>query len=131
MTPSLVRLQAEQQMAKARQAKTVKNQESQISKYYKALPPFPNTIIPHRYIERYPREIYQVHHQGISDFLMMMMMMALMTTMKKKIVEADVLRNPGQQHELDYCDDDDDNDDDEELESLEVSLLLTIRTWCI
>ena len=45
ITPSLVRLQAEQQMAKARQANTVKSQESQISKYFKALPPFPNTII--------------------------------------------------------------------------------------
>lgn len=72
-------------MAKARQANAVKSQESQISKYCKALPPFPNTVIPHRYIVRYPREIYQVHRQGISDFLMMMMRMALMTTMKKKI----------------------------------------------
>ena len=69
ITPSLVRLEAEQQMAKARQANAVKSQESQISKYYKALPPFPNTIIPHRYIVRYPRE-YQAHLQGISDFLL-------------------------------------------------------------
>ena len=69
ITTSLVRLQPEQQMAKARQANALKSQESQISKYYKALLPFPNTIIPHRYIVRYPRE-YQGHLQGISDFLL-------------------------------------------------------------
>lgn len=68
ITPSLVRLQAEQQMAETRQGNAVKAQESQISKYYKALPPFPNTIIPNRYIVRNPKE-YQAHLQTISDFL--------------------------------------------------------------
>ena len=68
ITPSLVRLQAEQQMASTRQINSVKAQECEISKYYKALPPFPNTIIPHRYILRNPRE-YQVHLESISDFL--------------------------------------------------------------
>ena len=68
ITPSLVRLQAEQHMAETRQGNAVKAQESQISKYYKVLPPFPNTIIPHRYIMRNPRE-YQAHLQCISDFL--------------------------------------------------------------
>lgn len=68
ITPSLIRLQAEQHMAKTRQASAVKAQESQISKYYKALPPFPNTIIPHRYIVKNPKE-YQAHLQSISDFL--------------------------------------------------------------
>lgn len=68
ITPSLVRLQAEQQMASTRQFNSVKAQESEISKYYKALPLFPNTIIPHRYILRNPKE-YQVHLESISDFL--------------------------------------------------------------
>ena len=68
ITPSLVRLQAEQRMAETRQGNAVKAQESQISKYYKALPPFPNTIIPHRYIVRNSKE-YQAHLQSISDFL--------------------------------------------------------------
>ena len=52
ITPSLVRLQAEQHMTNARQASAVKAQESQISKYYKALPAFPNTVIPHRFLMR-------------------------------------------------------------------------------
>ena len=68
ITPSLVRLQAEQHMTKARQASAVKAQESQISKCYKALPAIPNTVIPHRFLMRYPRE-YQVHLQSISGFL--------------------------------------------------------------
>ena len=68
ITPSLVRLQTEQQMAETRRGNAVKAQESQISKYYKALPPFPNTIIPNRYIVRNPKE-YQAHLQSISDFL--------------------------------------------------------------
>ena len=212
ITPSLVRLQAEQQMAKARQANAVKSQESQISKYYKALPPFPNTIIPHRYIVRYPRE-YQAHLQGISDFLLCgegvwwkhvvagvefldgMDQLSFRpqgpslhhfrsSTLKleeqhlkqcwdacladdaikiphrvirlyadngdciqvihtnflnddndddgiddndeeEDYVEADVLQNSGQQHELDYCDDDDDVVE-EQLESLEVSLTCSV-----
>ena len=68
ITPSLVRLQAEHQMTRTRQVNAVRAQESEISKYFKALPPFPNTIIPHRYIVRNPRE-YQVHLESISDFL--------------------------------------------------------------
>jgi len=67
ITPSLVRLQAEQQMAETRQGNAVKAQESQISKYHKALPVFPNTIV-HRYIVKNPKE-YQAHLQSISDFL--------------------------------------------------------------
>jgi len=55
ITPSFVRLQAEQHMRKARQASAVKAQESQSLKYYKALPAFPNTVVPHRYLMRYPR----------------------------------------------------------------------------
>ena len=68
ITPSLVRLQAKKQMASTRQINSVKAQESEISKYYKALPLFPNTIIPHRYILRNPKQ-YQVHLESISDFL--------------------------------------------------------------
>ena len=40
ITPTLVRLQAEQNMAGPRQGNAVKAQESQISKYYKAQPHF-------------------------------------------------------------------------------------------
>ena len=43
-------------------------QESQISKYDSTLPPFPNTIIPNRYIIRNPKE-YQAHLESISDFI--------------------------------------------------------------
>ena len=68
ITPTLVRLQAEQNMAGPRQGNAVKAQESQISKYYKAQPPFSNTVIPHRYILRNSRE-YQAHLESISDFL--------------------------------------------------------------
>lgn len=68
ITPTLVRLQAEQNMMGTRQGNAMKAHESQISKYYKALPPFPNMVIPHRYILRKSRE-YQAHLESISDFL--------------------------------------------------------------
>ena len=69
ITPSLIRLQAEQKMAESkRSSNPVKMQESQISKYYSTLPPFPNTIIPNRYIIKHPKE-YQAHLQSISDFI--------------------------------------------------------------
>lgn len=69
ITPSLVRLQAEQKLAESKSATNpVKIQESQISKYYSTLPPFPNTIIPNRYIIRNPKE-YQAHLESISDFI--------------------------------------------------------------
>ena len=69
ITPSLIRLQAEQKRAESkRSSNPVKMQESQISKYYSTLPPFPNTIIPNRYIIKYPKE-YQAHLQSISDFI--------------------------------------------------------------
>ena len=69
ITPSLVRLQAEQKLAESKSATSpVKMQESQISKYYSTLPPFPNTIIPNRYIIRNPKE-YQAHLESISDFI--------------------------------------------------------------
>ena len=50
ITPSLIRLQAEQKLAESKQGNAVKVQESQISKYYSTLPPFPNTTVPNRYI---------------------------------------------------------------------------------
>ena len=65
ITPSLVRLQAEQKLAVP---SPVKMQESQISKYHSTLTPFPNTIIPNRYIIRNLRE-YQAHLESISDFI--------------------------------------------------------------
>ena len=69
ITPSLVRLQSEQKLSESKSATSpVKMQESQISKYYSALPLFPNTIIPNRYIIRNPKE-YQAHLESISDFI--------------------------------------------------------------
>ena len=65
ITPSLIRLQAEQ---KLKANSSVKTQESQISKYYSTLPPFPNTVVPNRYIIKHPKE-YQAHLQSISDFI--------------------------------------------------------------
>ena len=60
ITPSLVHLQAEQQMSETRHGNAVKAQESQISKNCQVSPPFPNTIISNRYIVRNPKE-YQAH----------------------------------------------------------------------
>ncbi len=68
ITPSLIRLQVEQKLAESKQGNAVKAQESQISKYYSTLPPFPNTIVPNRYIIKNPKE-YQAHLQAISDFI--------------------------------------------------------------
>ena len=69
ITPSLICLQAEQKLKKSKHANSsVKTQESQISKYYSTLPPFPNTVVPNRYIIKHPKE-YQVHLQSISDFI--------------------------------------------------------------
>ena len=69
ITPSLVRLQAEQKLAESRSATSpVKMQESQISKYHSTLTPFPNTVIPNRYIIRNLKE-YQAHLESISDFI--------------------------------------------------------------
>lgn len=68
ITPSLIRLQAEQKLAESKQGNAVKMQESQISKYYSTLPPLPNTTIPNRYIVNNPKE-YQAHLQAISDFI--------------------------------------------------------------
>ncbi|XP_078384061.1 uncharacterized protein LOC144666512 [Oculina patagonica] len=66
ITPSLIRLQAEQKLAES--SNPVKMQESKISKYYNTLPPLPSTVIPNRYIIKHPKE-YQAHLQGISDFI--------------------------------------------------------------
>lgn len=68
ITPSLIRLQAEQKLAESKQGNAVKEQESQISKYYSTLPPLPNTTVPNRYIINNPKE-YQAHLQAISDFI--------------------------------------------------------------
>ena len=68
ITPSLIRLQAEQKLAETKQGDAVKVQESQISKYYSTLPPFPNTTVPNRFIINNPKE-YQAHLQSISDFI--------------------------------------------------------------
>ena len=68
ITPSLIRLQAEQKLAESKQGNTVKVQESQISKYYNTLPPLPNTTVSNRYIINNPKE-YQAHLQTISDFI--------------------------------------------------------------
>lgn len=68
ITPSLIRLQAEQKLAESKQGNAVKVQESQISKYYSTLPPLPNTTIPNCYIIKNPKE-YQAHLQAISDFI--------------------------------------------------------------
>ena len=68
ITPSLIRLQAEQKLAETKQGHAVKVQESQISKYYSTLPPFPNTTVPNRFIINNPKE-YQAHLQSISDFI--------------------------------------------------------------
>ena len=69
ITPSLVRLQAEQKLAESKSATSpVKMQESQISKYHSTLTPFPNTVIPNRYIIRNLKE-YQAHLESISDFI--------------------------------------------------------------
>ena len=68
ITPSLIRLQAEQKLAESKQGNAVKVQESQISKYYSTLPPFPNTTVPNRYIINNAKE-YQTHLQAISDFI--------------------------------------------------------------
>ena len=68
ITPSLIRVQAEQKLAESKQGNAVKLQELQISKYYSTLPPFPNTTIPNRYIVNNPKE-YQAHLQAISDFI--------------------------------------------------------------
>lgn len=68
ITPSLIRLQAEQKLAESKQGNAVKVQESQISKYYSTLPPLPNTTIPYCYIIKNPKE-YQAHLQPISDFI--------------------------------------------------------------
>ena len=68
ITPSLIRLQAEEKLAESKQGNAVKVQESQISKYYSSLPPFPNTTVPNRYIINNPKE-YQAHLQAISDFI--------------------------------------------------------------
>ena len=69
ITPSLVRLQAEQKLAESRSATSpVKMQESQISKYHSTLTPFPNTVIPNWYIIRNLKE-YQAHLESISDFI--------------------------------------------------------------
>jgi len=68
ITPSLIRLQAEQKLAESKQGNAVKVQESQISKYYNTLPPLPNTTIPNRYIINNPKE-YQAHLQATSDFI--------------------------------------------------------------
>lgn len=70
ITPSLVRLQAEQKLAESKHATNnpVKMQESQISRYYSTLPPHPSTVIPNRYIIKHPKE-YQAHLQSISDFI--------------------------------------------------------------
>ena len=69
ITPSLIRLQAEQKLAETKQGNAVKVQESQISKYYSTLPPFTNTTVPNdHFIINNPKE-YQVHLQSISDFI--------------------------------------------------------------
>ena len=68
ITPSLIRLQAEQKLAETKQGDAVKVQESQISKYYSTLPPFPNTTVPQYLIINNPKE-YQAHLQSISDFI--------------------------------------------------------------
>ena len=68
ITPSLIRLQAEQKLAESKQGNAVKVQESQISKYYNTLPPLSNTIVPNRYIIKNLKE-YQAHLQTISDFI--------------------------------------------------------------
>ena len=68
ITPSLIRLQAEQKLAESKQGNAVKAQESQISKYYSTLPPLPDTTIPNCYIIKNPKE-YQAHLQAISDFI--------------------------------------------------------------
>ena len=69
ITPSLVCLQAQQKLKERKSATNpVKMQESQISKYYSTLPPFPNTIIPNRYVIRNPKE-YQAHLESISGFI--------------------------------------------------------------
>ena len=69
ITPSLVLLQAEQKLAESKSATSpVKMQELKISKYYSTLPPFPNTIIPNRYIIRNPKE-HQAHLESISYFI--------------------------------------------------------------
>ena len=69
ITPSLIHLQAEQKLKESRNANSsVKMQESQISKYHSTLPPFPNTVVPNRYIIKRPKE-YQAHLQSISDFI--------------------------------------------------------------
>ena len=46
----------------------LKCRNSQISKYYSTLPPFPNTTVPNRYIINNAKE-YQTHLQAISDFI--------------------------------------------------------------
>jgi len=70
ITPSLIRLQAEQKLAESKHGtrNPVKLQESQISKYYSTLPPHPSSVIPNRYIIKHPK-VYQVHLQSISDFI--------------------------------------------------------------
>ena len=68
ITPSLIRLQAEQKLAESKRGNAVKVQESHISKYYSTLPPLPNTTVPNRSIIKNPKE-YQAHLQAISDFI--------------------------------------------------------------
>ena len=70
ITPSLIRLQAEQKLAESKisTGNPVKVQESKISKYYNTLPPQTNTVIPNQYIIKHPKE-YQAHLQSVSDFI--------------------------------------------------------------
>ena len=69
ITPGLACLQEKQKLAESQSATNpVKMQESQFSKYYTTLPPFPNTIIPNQYIRRNQKE-YQAHLESISDFI--------------------------------------------------------------
>ena len=68
ITPSLIRLQAEQKLVESKQGNAVKVQESQISKYYSTLPPLPNTTVPNRYTINNPNE-FQAHLQAIGDFI--------------------------------------------------------------
>lgn len=67
ITPTLVRLQAESNF-KEKEDSSFKKQDSFISKLASTLPQAENSIIPHRFLLKYPEE-YQAHLERISDFL--------------------------------------------------------------
>ena len=55
ITPGIIRMQAEMKSEENQQRDLVKEQESQLGKLERCLPPPENTVIPHRVIPKYPQ----------------------------------------------------------------------------